>query len=238
MKSTGSASAGNREQAWAVDLLSAQEEQNKSLARELHDVVSQKLAALGMEIDTLERKPPKSRAELRARVRQLSSRVTALAVTMHEISRQLHPAILEDLGLVEAVNGECTALSQLYGNPVTFSASNVPAKLPDDVTLCVYRIAQESLRNICRHAPGAAVSVNLTGGPGEIKLSVADGGPGFPPRAVRSRGLGLIGMEERARLVKGRLRVISRQGKGTIVEVRVPLPPRGRSGERRAHPED
>jgi two-component system, NarL family, sensor kinase len=238
MRGTAPAPAGSRKQRRVRNLLSAQEEQNKSLARELHDVVSQKLAALGMEIGTLDRKPPKSRAELRARVRQISSRVTALAVTMHEISRRLHPAILEDLGLVEALNGECTALSELYGNPVTFGADNVPKKLPDNVTLCVYRIAQESLRNICRHAPGAAVSVKLAGGPGEIKLSVADGGPGFPPRPARSRGLGLIGMEERARLVKGKLRVISTPGKGTVVEVRVPLPPSARSGERRAHSRD
>jgi signal transduction histidine kinase len=223
MRANGPAPAGSRKQRRVRNLLSAQEEQSKNLARELHDVISQKLAALGIEIDTLGRKPPKSRGELRARVRQLSSRVASLAVALHEISRQLHPAILEDLGLPEALHAECGVFSEVYGNPVAFSAENLPQGLPDGVTLCLYRIAQESLQNIGRHAPGAAVSVHLTAVPGEIRLSVEDTGPGFPPAAARTRGLGLISMEERVRLVKGRLRVVSRAGKGTRVEVRVPL---------------
>jgi len=229
MKSTGSASAGNREQAWAVDLLSAQEEQNKHLARELHDVVSQKLATLGIEIDTLERKPPKSREQLRARLRRLSTRVASLSNAMHEIARQLHPSILEDLGLADALRSECAVFSELYGNLVTFKAENLPENVPENVALCLYRIAQESLRNAGRHAPGAPVWVHLTGGLRAIELSVKDAGPGFRRERGRVRGLGLISMEERARLVKGKFRVLSEAGRGTVVEVRVPLPARGRS---------
>src|SRR5690349_14332226 len=99
MKPTGS--PGSRQ--YLSNLLSTQEEQNKSLARELHDVVSQKLAALAMEIDAIERNPPDSAEGLRGRLRRLSNGVEGLAKTMHEISRQLHPAILDDLGLAEAL---------------------------------------------------------------------------------------------------------------------------------------
>jgi signal transduction histidine kinase len=194
---------------------------NKYLARELHDAVSQRLAAVKIEIDVLEHKPPRSSAQLRARLRRLSAQVEALTRTMHEISRQLHPAILEDLGLADALEAECQVFSRLYGNPILFHREDVPDRVPDSVALCLYRIAQESLRNVARHAPGAAVSVILSGTAEEICLSIEDTGPGFSRRTSRP-GLGLISMQERARLVNGKLRVVSRLGKGTTVEVRAP----------------
>lgn len=202
------------------NLVSTLEEQNKSLARELHDVVSQKLAALAMEIEVIERNPPESAEELRSRLRRLSAGVTGLAKTMHEISRQLHPAILDDLGLAEALRGECLLFSDLYQNPVSFQAENIPEALPDPVSLCLYRIAQESLRNIGKHARHAAASVTLTATDAGIKLSIEDAGSG----GLRpGKGLGLTGMKERARLVHGTLRVQSQPGKGTLVEVEIPL---------------
>lgn len=223
MRVTGPAPAGGSSRRPARRELSTEEEQNKILARELHDVVSQRLAAVQMEIDLLERKPPKAVAELRATLRKVSGQIAALAETMHEISRQLHPAVLEDLGLAAALNGECETFSALYGNPVLFNAVNVPEEIPDAVALNLYRIAQESLSNVARHAPGAAVSMILSGGAGELTLWIEDTGPGFRSRAGRREGLGLISMQERARLVKGELRIASKKGKGTIVEVRVPL---------------
>jgi len=218
MKSNGPAPGSKK---FLANLLSTQEEQNKSLARELHDVVSQKLAALGMEIDAIERNPPGSTEELRGRLRRMSDGVTGLAKTMHEISRQLHPAILDDLGLAEALRSECLLFSELYENPVRFQAENVPETVPDPVALSLYRIAQESLRNIGKHARHAAASVTLSGSGSRIKLSIEDTGPGA---STAGKGLGLISMKERTRLVNGKLRVQSRAGRGTLVEVEIPLP--------------
>ncbi len=230
------APAGRRIRSRAFNLLSAQEEQNKNLARELHDVVSQRLAAVGMEIELLERNPPRSTAQLRDRLRHLGSRITGLAQTMHEISRQLHPAILDDIGLAAALEGECQVLSEIYGNPTSFHAEHLPAEIPDDVALALYRIAQESLRNVARHAPRSAVSVLLSGAGGDITLRIEDAGPGFRRRDCRGKGLGLISMQERARLVRGKLRVQSRPGKGTTIEVRVPaVAARPRSQRARGH---
>lgn len=220
MRSGAPAPASNRN-TFVSNLVSTLEEQNKSLARELHDVISQRLAALEMEIDVIEQNPPASTEELRSRLRRLSARVAGLAKTMHEISRQLHPAILDDLGLAEALRGECLLFSDLYQNPVSFQADNIPESLPDPVSLCLYRIAQESLRNIGKHARHAAASVMLTGTDSGIKLSIEDTGPG---ELTAGKGLGLISMKERARLVNGTLRMQSRPGKGTLVEVKIPLP--------------
>lgn len=220
MSSSAPVQPGSRKN-FLSNLLSTLEEQNKSLARELHDVVSQKLAALAMEIDVIERNPPASVEELRSRLRRLSDRVAGLAKTMHEISRQLHPAILDDLGLAEALRSECLLFSDLYQNPVSFQADNIPESLPDPVSLCLYRIAQESLRNIGKHARHATASVTLTGTGSGIKLSIEDRGPGG---LTVGKGLGLIGMKERARLVNGKLHVLSPPGKGTLVEIEIPLP--------------
>lgn len=227
MRSSAPVPAGSRNK-FVSNLVSTLEEQNKSLARELHDVVSQRLAALAMEIDLIERNPPASAEELRSRLRRLSARVAGLAKTMHEISRQLHPAILDDLGLVEALRGECLLFSDLYQNPVSFRADNLPEALPDSVSLCLYRIAQESLRNIGKHARHAAASVMLTATDAGIKLSIEDAGPGG---LTPGKGLGLTGMKERARLVNGKLRVHSPSGKGTLVEIEIPLPKRTRAGK-------
>jgi len=207
----------------ARGVLSAHEEQNRHLARELHDAVCQRLAAMGMEIDAMQQKPPRSSGELSRWLQQLSGKVASLANTMHEISHQLHPAVLDDLGLPEALNGECLAFSELYGNPVTFTAEKITEKLPPDLALCLYRIAQETLRNAGKHAPGAPVSVSLTGSSGAITLCVEDQGPGFGRLTARQRGLGFISMKERTRMVNGKLSVLSSEGKGTTVKVRVPV---------------
>lgn len=220
MRPSTPAPAGSRKK-FVSNLVSTLEEQNRSLARELHDVISQRLAALAMEIDVIERNPPASAEELRSRLRRLSARVAGLAKTMHEISRQLHPSILDDLGLVEALRGECLLFSDLYQNPLSFRADNVPEPLPEPVSLCLYRIAQEGLRNIGKHARHAAASMTLTGSESGIRLSIEDTGPGG---LTAGKGLGLIGMKERARLVNGKLRVKSQPGKGTRVEVEIPLP--------------
>ena len=205
-------------------LLSVQESETKLLARELHDVFSQKLAALGMQISALLTTISDTSDTLPEKLRALGKEVNGLAEDIHRMSRRLHPAILDDLGLEAALREECEGFSRQTGIPIRFHATNVPRQLPGDVGLCVYRIAQESLRNIGKHAQARSVQVDLSCDATAIMLSIEDVGDGFDLAEVRGKGgLGLISMEERARLVNGTLRVRSQPGVGTQVDLRVPL---------------
>ncbi|MBZ5635886.1 MAG: PAS domain S-box protein [Acidobacteriia bacterium] len=205
-------------------LLDLQEAGNKDLARELHDDLSQKLAALGMEISTLLKPSVKSPKSLRERIRVLSARTNTLAENVHALSRRLHPAILDELGLEAALREECVGFAAQGGVPPQFESKRVPSSLPEDVSPCLYRVAQESLRNIAKHAKAAHVRVMLSGKQGGVELRIEDTGNGFDVNAVRGKGgLGLVSMEERVRLVNGNFTIRSKPGTGTAVEVFVPL---------------
>jgi two-component system, NarL family, sensor histidine kinase UhpB len=205
-------------------LLVIQEAGNKELARELHDDLSQELAALGMEVSTLLQPSVSSPESLPEHVRALSARINRLAQDVHAMSRRLHPAILDELGLEAALREECGSFSAHLGIPAQFESEGVPAPLPEDVSLCLYRVAQESLRNIAKHARATSVRVVLICGKGGLTLRIEDTGDGFDLKEVKGKGgLGLISMEERVRLVGGKLNIETQPGKGTIVEVFVPL---------------
>jgi len=210
-------------QALTARLLGLQEGGNKDLARELHDDLSQKLAALGMEVSTLLQPTSGSPDKLPDRVRAVSARINGLAEDVHAMSRRLHPAILDELGLEAALKEECVSFSAQVGIPAQFESKG-PTLLPEDVSLCLYRVAQESLRNIAKHADATNVKVVLSGRKDGIRLRIEDTGDGFDLNEVKGKGgLGLISMEERVRLVSGKFAIQSQPGKGTIVEVFVPL---------------
>jgi PAS domain S-box-containing protein len=210
-------------QALTARLLGLQEAGNRDLARELHDDMSQQLAALGMEVSTLLQPsvPPDS---LPDRVQRLSGRIKGLAEGVHALSRRLHPAVLDELGLEAALREECVAFSAPGGTRCEIQSRGVPTSLPGDVSLCLYRVAQESLRNFAKHAPTARVRVMLSGRRDGVTLRVEDTGGGFDLNGVRGKGgLGLISMEERVRLLHGKFTIQSHPGKGTRVDVFVPL---------------
>jgi PAS domain S-box-containing protein len=209
-------------------LLAIQEAGNKELARELHDALSQKLAALAMEVSTLLQSTSKSPESLPERVRALSTRINGLAEDVHAMSRRLHPAILDELGLEAALREECLGFSTQEGVPVQFGSEGVPSSLPEGISLCLYRVAQESLRNIAKHAKAANVRIVLSRKQDGIGLRVEDTGDGFDVNEAKKKGgLGLISMEERVRLVNGKFSIQSKPGDGTIVEVFVPLGSKG-----------
>lgn len=211
-------------QALTARLLELQEAGNKDLARELHDDLSQKLAALGMEVSTLLQPSGKSPEVLPERVHALSARINRLAEDVHAMSRRLHPAILDELGLEAALREECVGFSAQLGVPAQFESEGVPRPLPGGIPLCLYRVAQESLRNIAKHADATNVRVVLFGDKLGLTLRIEDTGDGFDLNEVKGKGgLGLISMEERVRLVGGKLTIKSQPGKGTTVEVFVPL---------------
>jgi len=212
--------------ALTAQLISAREEESKRLARELHDAFSQRLAILGMEASALEQEtglPDSVRQGLRA----MGQEIGKLAKDVHQLSRELHPSILDDLGLTAALRAECDTFSRQYNIPVRFEPSAVPDSLSSAVSLGLYRIAQESLRNVGKHAGATAVRVTLEGTEstaGTVRLTVEDNGCGFNFEQIKGRrGLGLVSMEERVRLVEGSLEIRSQPGSGTTVEVRIPV---------------
>jgi signal transduction histidine kinase len=212
-----------RLQELTAGLLNAQENASRALARDLHDVFSQELSVLATQIFILQ-KESKSNNELASRLSELGQRSVRLAHNLHRTSRELHPTILEDLGLKAALAEECDTFQERSRIRTQFTAENIPAKLPAGVSVCLYRVAQESLRNIGKHAANCnAVRVMVSGGQG-VTLRIEDNGEGFNLEdAHKKGGLGLISIEERVRLVNGSLSIHSEPGKGSTLEVVVPI---------------
>jgi len=148
------------------------------------------------------------------------------ADTVRQISHELHPSILDDLGLTAALEQYCEEFQERSGITTRFSTRNVPEYLPRDVSSCIYHIAQESLRNVAKHSKSENVLVGLEAVDGVVRLSVKDTGMGLGERSPGSRtSIGIVGMKERARLVNGTLSLTSRSGEGTEVNVEVPVTP-------------
>ena len=205
--------------ALAADLMRTQEQERHRIARELHDDLGQQAALLAMQVEGVAKE---GSAGTQA-IEQLRSQVAQLATSLREVSHRLHPSIIADLGLAVALQSLIEQEREL-GLDASFSARNVPASIPLESATALYRIAQEGLRNASKHAAGAAVRMTLSHEKKEMQLRIQDAGPGFSPVEVRHRGgLGLLSMQERARLAGGNLLLSSRSGEGTILLVRVPL---------------
>jgi PAS domain S-box-containing protein len=210
--------------ALAGQLLTAQEEASRRIARELHDVFGQKMALVSLktsEIETLLPTQPDLAAE---KLRACREQIGLLTHEIQEFSRQLHPSVLHVLGLEISLRAECDAYARRTGTSVAFSAENVPEFLCEDISLCLYRVAQESLHNIWKHAESNRLAVKLRASNEEIELIVEDFGKGFDIESTKGKGgLGLISMQERVRLVGGSFAITSKAEDGTRVQVRVPL---------------
>jgi signal transduction histidine kinase len=205
-------------------LLTAQEDERRRLAREMHDDISQRLATTANEAGTIERQLP-ARDASRATVASLKEKLIGLSDDVHRISRQIHPAILDDLGLEDAIRSECHGFAERENVVVGFHCGRLPDNLAKDVALCVYRVVQEALRNIAKHSRAARVELALTADLEFLNLEIRDFGRGFDPVAARAQpGLGLASMEERVRLVGGEIVVTSAPGQGASITVRIPLP--------------
>ena len=207
----------------AAKLLHAQEEERRRIAREMHDDWTQRLALLGIGIANVESHIGAPEIALPL-LRTMQEQLVELSEDVHDLSRQLHPSILDDLGLVEALRSECASFSRREEITVNYHPEGVPTSLAKDVALCIYRVAQEALRNLAKHAAVNEAWVTLIAAGPELLLRVQDKGVGFDPAEARSEpGLGLSSMEERVRLNQAKLSVSSASGCGTTVEVRVPL---------------
>ena len=205
-------------------LISAQEEERRRLARELHDDVSQRLAVIAIEAGKLEQQSNYTPEIIHGKLQGMKDQIVRLAGDIHRISRQLHPSILDDLGLVDAMESECQRFSDVEGIPVQFTSDRIPSGAAKEMSLCLYRVTQEGLRNIAKHSKTKKARVTLGCNKGKVLLRVEDSGVGFDPaRARGKRGLGLPSMEERVRLIQGKLSIQSSPGRGTTIEIRVPL---------------
>jgi two-component system sensor kinase len=165
-----------------------------------------------------------SQPDLAKELEEIRNEISNAGKVTHDLSRELHPAALSQLGLAAALKAECAAFSKLYQTAINFSAESMPASMPDTVALCLYRVALASLENIRQHAQAKTASVRLAGRGPEMGMVIQDFGRGFDLHAARRGcGLGLVSMEERVRLVKGKLSVNSKPGEGTRVEVQIPF---------------
>jgi PAS domain S-box-containing protein len=212
-------------------ILMAQEEERRRVARELHDDFSQRLALLAIDLEELAQEMPATKQDWTGRLKSMWAHTQELTTDIHRLSRQLHPSKLEDLGLVMAVRSYCREISQQTKLKIDFVHRDVPQALPPAISLCLYRIVQETLRNVVKHSGSKDAVVGLSGGPDDIQLSITDSGAGFDVDAFNgNEGIGLVSMRERARYVGGELSIQRRPSGGTRVEARIPLA--ARSGQR------
>jgi len=216
---------GNREdlERLSARLVSVQEQERRSLARELHDEVGQALTAVKMDIGVA------LRAQVDARARLALEEARDISETMlrsvRDMSQLLHPSVLDDFGLPATLRTYLRNFSQRTGIRAQL-AETMEARLAPEIELCVYRIIQEALSNVARHSGATACTVTLNAGGGLLRLIIEDNGRGVglvATRITEGRGLGLIGMRERAHVLRGSFSVSDREGGGTVVAVMVPL---------------
>jgi PAS domain S-box-containing protein len=205
-------------------LITAQEDERRRIARELHDDVNQKLAAVAIAMSGLRRIVPDARG-VREEVTRLQERIAGLTDDIRRLCHELHPVILFHVGLVLSLRAHCVAFSRDTGIELTMDLGDEPPGIPPAVALCFYRVAQEALHNVARHSRARTARITLRQDEGVLELAVSDDGVGFDAAAVRTRndGLGLVSIEERMRLIHGTIVIAAAPGRGVEVLARAPL---------------
>ena len=204
-------------------LIEAQERERSRIARDLHDDICQRLAVLSMQLEQA-KIVSKGRVQATEGLEEIRKRCSEIAGDVQSLSHELHSSKLDILGLAAAIRGFCRELSKLRSVAIDFTARNVPQYLPKDVSLCLFRVAQESLQNAVKYSGATRFKVELSVTTDEIQLQVSDAGRGFDVvQAKRNRGLGLVSMQERVHLVHGQFSVRSAPGLGTKILAIVPF---------------
>jgi signal transduction histidine kinase len=208
-------------------LLHVQEEERARISRELHDEVGQALTAINTNLALLQRIGSENPAQLLQRIAETQSLTAQTIDTVHRFARELRPLILDDLGLVAALRSCVRSFAERSGLRVHFQPAPEAEQLSNDQKTALFRVAQESLANVAKHARARHVTVRLRRVPHAVRLEIKDDGKGFNVdgqlRQRKTKRLGLLGMQERLRLVQGRFGLESCRGRGTTVRAEVPL---------------
>jgi len=208
-------------------LLSAQEEERKKISRELHDVIAQTLTSINVQLDTLKSKAALSTKGLERSIARTQQLVVHSVNIVHQFARELRPTVLDDLGLIPALHTFMKGFGEQTGIRVHLSAFAGIKEVNNDTRTVLFRVAQEALTNVARHAQARQAEVKIQQLDGAICMSIEDDGKGFQEgpgsRAKKGERLGLLGMRERLEMVGGSFAINSKPGKGTIVRAQVPL---------------
>ena len=206
-------------------LIHAQEEERARIARELHDDLGQRMALLQINVERLKQDTAELSSKPRHELNNIAELTSECSSELHDISRQLHPSRLDTLGLVTTLRSFCKEFSLQHNLRVQFVHQEVPERVPKDISLCLFRVVQEALRNVVKHSGAAEVRVELTRHDEQIDLCISDAGAGFDTGFAKADvGLALISMRERLRLVGGHLSIESEVSHGTRIRTRIPLP--------------
>ncbi|HJT21545.1 MAG TPA: PAS domain S-box protein [Nitrospira sp.] len=213
-------------QSLATQLMTAQDEERRRISRELHDDINQRLALLAIEMGQVETSTALSVDRVREALRAMAQQLASISDDVRRMAYQFHPSIVDDLGLTSGLARLAQEFSEKTGIKTVVVQEEPPEPLPREVASCLYRIAQESLLNVKKHAGASRVEIELTCDNRGVMLSIHDSGVGFDPERLEARpmGLGLINMRERVRSVRGRLDIRSQIGQGTRISVHIPLP--------------
>ena len=204
-------------------LMNAQEKERARLARELHDGLNQSVALLSIQIGML-RNDPRDITYAKQQLDSFAADIERLSEDVHRISYELHPANLNQLGLEAAISTLCRDLSASSDVEIDFQSDKLPRDLSQNMSLGLYRIAQESLRNVVRHSDATWAHVRVSLAPDEVAMMIVDNGKGFDQNnAARKNGLGLLSIRERVRRLDGSVEIMTDPGEGTQVQVSIPL---------------
>jgi signal transduction histidine kinase len=204
-------------------LMTLQEDERRRIARELHDDYGQRMASLLFELAAAAERADAT-PDLRLAIQNAGEHLGNIAKDLQQLSRSLHSAVLDKIGLEAAIRSDCSSLRQRIAWEVDFESVDVPKRLPEPLSLAAYRVFQEALQNALKHSQTSRLSVSLSVEGPELVLRVKDYGLGFDTESGdRNGGLGLLSMRERLRMVGGALAIHSEVGKGTQVEARLPM---------------
>jgi signal transduction histidine kinase len=202
-------------------LVEAQEEERRTISRELHDEVGQSLNALRVDLGNLAAITPSDEQEAHRLLTTARNLADESIGKLRNMALLLRPSMLDDFGLVPALHWQAREVSRRTGMRVEVVADDIPEDLPDEHRTCVYRVVQEALQNASRHAGARDVRIVVHQEPDQLHVSIEDDGKGFD--ATRVRGLGLLGMEERVKHLGGTLHLRSQPGGGTLLKVNLPV---------------
>jgi signal transduction histidine kinase len=205
-------------------LINAQEQERARIGRELHDDLCQQIAGISMSLGSIRRSVSGPKSQVFQQFDGVREQLSKLSQHVRELSHELHPVVLDYCDVATALQSHCKEFSSSTGIRTDFLANGEFNDVSPAVAMCLYRVTQEALQNVAKHAKAPVATVRLERSEQMVKLTVADKGRGFrPEQSARSGGLGLVSIKERVRLVKGTFALDSKPHVGTRLKIEVPL---------------